>query len=140
MDTKRLIVTLNELLAKELAAEIRYRTHAALVTGLYAEPIITRLNEIADDEAAHADTLRDRIVALGGQPTMRPAAGDLIAAHEVKRILQVNLKDEAAAVAQYQRFLQTLPHEEGTILYEELEGIVEDEQEHTEELQRLLGR
>ncbi len=140
MDAKHLIANLNTLLSKEIASEIRYRTHAALVTGLYAEPIMTRLNEIANDEAAHTEKLRERITALGGQPTMHPAQADLIPASAVNRILQVNLKDEEKAVEQYQRFLKTLPHEEGTILYEELEGIVEDEQEHVEELRRLLGR
>ncbi len=139
MDTKRLITTLNELLSKELASEIRYRTHASLVTGLYAEPVMARLKEIADDEAAHADKLRDRITALGGQPTMKVAESDLIPAQAINRILAINLKDEEDAVTQYKRLLKTLPHEEGTILYEEIEGIVEDEQEHTEELRRLIG-
>jgi hypothetical protein len=40
------------------------------VAGTYSETVSARLKEIGTDEALHAEKLRDRILALGGTPTM----------------------------------------------------------------------
>jgi bacterioferritin len=96
----------------------------------------TRLKEIAGDERAHADTLRDRITALGGTPTMEVSKDDLIPAKTLKEILDVNINEEKKAIAFYRSILKMVEHEE-VILYEAIEHIIEDEQEHLEELERL---
>lgn len=70
MDKKKMVEMLNKALTMEHACSIRYMTHAAVVTGPYAEPMATRLKEIGQDEAGHAEKLRDRVVALGGTPTL----------------------------------------------------------------------
>jgi bacterioferritin (cytochrome b1) len=62
-------------------------THAAVITGPYAEAVAARLTEIAENEKTHAAQLRDRITALNGTPTMEIAAKDLIPATTLKDIL-----------------------------------------------------
>jgi bacterioferritin len=107
-----------------------------MITGPYAEAVETRLKEIAGDERAHADTLRDRITALGGTPTMEVSKDDLIPAKTLKEILDVNINEEKKAIALYRSLLKMVEHDE-VILYEAIEHIIEDEQEHLEELERL---
>lgn len=136
MEKKALITALNEALAQEHACYIRYSTHAALVTGLSAEAVAVRFHEIADDEAEHAKELRDRIVALGGTPTV--AVDAVEQATEIKKMLAINIKDERKAIAMYQKIFKQLDHRD-VMLYETLEDIIRDEQEHLEELQRLAG-
>jgi bacterioferritin len=131
-----LIKILNDALAQEHACQIRYLTHSAMITGPYAEAVETRLKEIAGDERAHADTLRDRITALGGTPTMEVSKDDLIPAKTLKEILDVNINEEKKAIALYRSLLKMVEHDE-VILYEAIEHIIEDEQEHLEELERL---
>ncbi len=138
MEKGKLIKMLNEALAQEHACQIRYLTHAAVITGPYAEVVANRLKEIAEDEKEHAMKLRDRITALGGTPTMEVAREDLIPASRLKDILRVNVKEEDKAIAAYRSLLHAVG-QEGEILYETIEEILQDEQEHKEELERLRG-
>jgi bacterioferritin len=136
MDREKILMVLNGALAQEHGCYVRYKTHAAVITGPYAEAVSTRLKEIAADESEHAEKLCDRITALGGVPTMDVAKEELIPAKTLKEILAVNLKEEAKAINLYQSILKMVDRED-VILYEVIEDIIEDEQEHREELSRL---
>lgn len=133
---EKLIKMLNEALAQKHACQIRYLTHAAVLSGRYAELVGNRLKEIAEDEKNHAIQLRDRITALGGTPTMEIANESLIHAKTWKEILQVNLEEEETAIKLYRSILHTVGQEE-EILYETVEDILKDEQEHTKKLERF---
>jgi bacterioferritin len=133
---EKLLKMLNNALAQEHACQIRYLTHAAVITGPYAELVANRLKEIAEDEKNHAIQLRDRITALGGTPTMEVANKDLIYAKTLKEILDVNIREEEGAIQLYGSILEAVGHE-GAILFETVEDILKDEQEHKEELERL---
>ena len=133
---EKLFTMLNNALAQEHACQIRYLTHAAVITGPYAELVANRLKEIAEDEKNHAIQLRDRITALGGTPTMEVDNKDLIHAKTLKEILDVNIREEEGAIQLYGSILEAVGHE-GAILFETVEDILKDEQEHKEELERL---
>src|SRR5947207_6004043 len=137
MDRDKIINALNEALAQEHGCYVRYKTHAAVITGPYVEAVANRLKEIAGDESDHAEKLRDRITALGGTPTMETAKEELIAATTLKQILAVNLKEEAKAINHYKSILNMVDRTEDILLYEVIEDIIEEEQEHREELNRL---
>jgi len=139
MDKEKVLEMLNRALAQEYACYIRYKTHAAVITGPYAGPVSERLNEIAEDEESHAEKLRDRITGLGISPTMSVQTADLIPATTLKEIIAVNLEEERKAIALYQEILSMIPREQ-RLLYEAIEHILEDEQEHHEELERLEER
>ena len=124
---------LNDVVSQEHACQIRYLTHAAVITGPYAEAVAARLKEIAEDEKTHAAQLRDRITALAGTPTMEIATKDLIPATTLKDILRVNIAEEEAAIKMYRSMLDSVGHD-GTILYETIEDILKDEQEHEERI------
>jgi bacterioferritin (cytochrome b1) len=132
-----LIEKLNKMLRQEHACNIRYATHAAVVSGPSSEPISARLKEISGDEAEHAEKLRERIVALGGKPTMAIATEDLKEAYELKDILAINMREENDAIALYTEILAMVP-ETNVILYRTLQDIIKDEQDHLEELSNLL--
>ncbi len=136
MDREKILTVLNKALAQEHACFIRYKTHAAVITGPYVKPISEQLDEIAEDEERHARDLRDRITGLGGTPTMEVTEADLIPAVTLEEILRVNIEEEKKAIALYQEILDMIPREQ-RLLYETIEHILQDEQEHLEELQRL---
>lgn len=138
MDKEKILLALNTALSQEYACYIRYKTHAAVITGPYALAISAQLDEIAEDEEEHASQLRDRITALGGTPTMTPEMADLIQATTLKDILRVNIEEEQKAIAAYQSLLDMVPRQQ-RLLYETIEHILEDEHEHLEELERLQG-
>lgn len=136
MQESQMIEALNRMLAQEHACIIRYATHAAQVTGPYAEAVQARLNEIATDETRHAGSLRDRIIALGGVPTMDVSKEDLITAGSLGEILQVNIGEEKAAIRSYSEILESITVS-NAILYQAIQDILSDEQQHLEELEAL---
>ena len=137
LDNVKLIKMMNEGLEMEYASYIQYVTQAAITTGPYAEGLIVRFEEIASDEAEHAKILRARIAALGGIPTTN--VGEIKVHKDSLQAVKINLKYERDTVTFYRKLLNLIPHDE-VILYEAIEHILQDSQEHVEELERLAGK
>jgi len=139
MANEDIIKMLNE------ALEAEYLSHAELVEGLNAEPIMARLKEIASDEAKHQALLRELVGSyLRGIPSMKIAQAK--SAKTIKEILEVNLLDEKDAVALYTKILQKVNDEKKNMPYvfwrleHAIRHIIMDEQEHIMELETLLER
>lgn len=136
MDTKRTLAELNRLLSLEYAAYISYQTAASLVEGDHAPYWCGLLEKMSADELEHAKELRDRIVALGGIPTLEPAAA--FADRDPKRFLAKALELERDAQKSYLALFKKIPLEH-LVLRETIEHIAKDEQRAVEELERLLA-
>ena len=137
LDKAKVIKLMNEGLEMEYASHIQYVTQAAMTTGPYAEGLIARFEEIASDEMEHAQILRDRIAALGGVPTTK--VGEIKIHKDSLQAVKINLKYERDTVTFYRKLLNLIPHDE-VILYEAVEHVLQDSQEHVEELERLVGK
>jgi bacterioferritin (cytochrome b1) len=98
--------------------------------------VATRLKEIAADEWLHAEKLRDRILALGGTPSMGVSTEDLRPARTLDAILTVNIAEEKEAIEGYTVILEQVPIS-NVILFQTLQELIRDEQEHLEELEAL---
>lgn len=138
-----LISMLNKALELEHAARIQYLSHAELISGPDAEPIIARLKEIAADEEKHEQKFRTMIADyLGGEPTMTLAP--TVGAQGVPQILDVNMKNERGAQDFYKQIYKTVTDNKKDLQYEfetiehELRHVIVDEQEHIVELTRLM--
>ncbi len=144
MAKDEIIKLLNQALELEHAAYVQYLSHAEVIDGLNAEPIIARLKEIAGDEAKHQEKFRTLIGDfLGGIPSMGIA--QTFPAKTTKEILEVNLKGEKEAVDFYTRIMEKIKEEKENLPYEfltlehEVRHIIMDEQEHIAELKKLLA-
>jgi bacterioferritin (cytochrome b1) len=138
-----LISMLNKALELEHAARIQYLSHAELISGPNAEPIIARLKEIAADEEKHEQKFRTMIADyLGGEPVM--GLGPTVGAHGIPQILKVNLKNERDAQDFYKQIYKKVADNKTALQYEfetiehELRHVIVDEQEHIVELSRLV--
>ncbi|MBI2884551.1 MAG: hypothetical protein HYY15_00045 [Candidatus Omnitrophica bacterium] len=137
LDADKIIKLMNDGLEMEYASYIQYLTQAAITSGPYAEGLMARFAEIASDEAEHATLLRQRIVALGGVPTTK--VGEIQIHKDSLQAVKINLKYERDTVTFYRKLLNLIPHDE-VILYEAIEHVLQDSQEHVEELERLVGK
>ena len=137
LDTPKILKMLNEGLEMEYASYIQYVTQAAITKGPYAEALSARFEEIAGDEAEHAKIIRQRVVALGGVPPTK--VGEIQVHKDSLQAVKINLKYERDTVKFYQQLLNQIPHDE-VILYEAVEHILQDSQEHVEELERLADK
>ena len=141
MSKEKIIELLNNALELEHSAFVQYLSHAEVVDGINAEPIIARLKEIAGDEKSHQEKFRTMIGILGGTPSMKIAPTH--PAKTVKEILEQNLKDEKEAVDTYRKILEELRKEKqgyyDYLLDHEIRHILMEEQEHITEIELLLG-
>jgi bacterioferritin (cytochrome b1) len=139
---EHLISMLNQALELEHAAYLQYLSHAELIDGLNALPIIEKIKEITGDEQKHAEQFRNLIGDFFGEvPSM--AVAPVKSAKNIKQILEVNLKAEMDAIEFYKKILASLKNEklEYSDLYVEhaVRHIIIDEMEHVSELKLLLA-
>jgi bacterioferritin len=136
MNKDTLIKGLNEDLAAELGTVIRYTYQAGKCYGLLAAELRELLVKEAQDELGHAAYLMDVIQDLDGEPTTTPKPFDKPA--DLKGMLELNVKMEAADVANYIAHAKLAEQLELPELKMKLEEIAADEAGHGRELRRLL--
>jgi bacterioferritin len=136
MNTKKLIDLLNYDLAGELQAIIQYLQHSYQIAGVNRPQLHDVLEEISKDEMKHAEELAERIVAMGGTPTIRPRP--IVAAKTIKDMLTADLKGERLALKDYAERIKQAEKmgEIGTALI--IENILVDEQHHADKFVMLL--
>ena len=136
MNKQKLIDKLNEDLSNELSAIIQYITYSTQVTGPYRPQLAAFLLEEVPDEQGHAQFLANKVVALGGVPTTKPAP---VAAGETnKELLEAVLEAEQKAVNGYKERAEQAGEFGDVGLKVQLEDMVRDETEHKEQVERIL--
>ncbi len=135
---KDLIAGLNVDLANEYAAVITYRTYASQVQGPWRQELRNFFAAEIPDELLHAQMLCDKIVALGGDPTVK--AAEVKKAKDAKEMLANALADEKATLKRYveRRKQAESLGEYGLVV--ELDNLIADETRHRDELQLMLAR
>jgi bacterioferritin len=133
---KQLIKALNQDLAGEYAAIIQYITYAARATGPFRPQLVQFFLAEVPDEQGHAQYLANKIVALGGVPTMVPR--ELPEVNGNREMLDAVLAAERRAVEDYTRRARQAEELGDKGLMVQLEDMVRDESSHAEETERIL--
>jgi bacterioferritin len=136
MARAELIENLNRALSAELSAIIQYTQHSFLVTGLDREVYKDYFRDQAGEARDHAEFLGDKIVALGGIPTVEP--GMIRQSTELKEMLRQDLELEREAMSAYMAAWSSCGDEDLPTKFW-LEGQIADEQRHIEELEKLTS-
>jgi bacterioferritin len=136
MDKQALINHLNEDFAGELGAIIQYLTYAAKVSGPYRPQLAQFFLAEVADEQLHAQFLANKIVALGGEPTTQPRP--VPEARTNRQMVEAVLTAERQAVKDYTQRAQEAEAYGDKGLVVQLEDMVRDESNHSEETERLL--
>ncbi len=136
MDKDSLIKSLNEDLSGELSAIIQYITYASKTNGPFRPQLAQFFSNEVADEQSHAQYLANKIVALGGEPTVspRPVPG----AASNREMLEAVRRAEQDAVQNYSKRAEQANQFGDKGLQVQLENIVADETNHLEETERIL--
>ena len=140
---KDIIKLLNDSLATELVCILRYKRHHFTAHGLASPKIAEEFLVHANEESAHADSLAQRIVQLGGEPDFSPdsltershAAYD--DSSDLKAMIRANLIAERVAIESYSQMIALIGDKDSTTR-RLVEHILSQEQEHAEELSDWL--
>ena len=135
MDTGRVIDALNKAVALEHAACIQYKQHALLVRGLWRKVYAEFFREESRSAQEHAYQFGQKIVALGGVPTIEVGTA-VRQSLELEEMLQYDLELERQAKQAYLDALALC--EDDVALRNMLEDQIEDEQRDIEELELIL--
>jgi len=141
---KDIVKLLNDSLATELVCVLRYRRHHFTAQGLASPKIAEEFLVHANEEAAHADRLAQRIVQLGGEPDFSPDSlsgrshAEYDDSTDLKAMIKANLIAERVAIEAYSQ-LVTLIGDKDSTTRRLLEDILSDEQGHAEELKDWLA-
>ena len=136
MARAELIENLNKALSLELAGIIQYSQHSYLVTGIEREIYKEFFRAQAEEAQKHAQFLGDKLVALGGVPTVEPAM--IRQSTDLMEMLKQDLELERDALAGYMQAWSSCDEEDLPTKFW-LEGQIAEEQQHVEELEKLTS-
>jgi bacterioferritin len=140
-----IVKLLNDALATELVCVLRYRRHHFTAKGVASPKIADEFLVHANEEAAHADSIAERIAQLGGEPDFSPDSlsrrshADYDESKELQAMIRINLIAERIAVESYRQMVALIGDKDPTTR-RMLEGILSQEEEHADELSDWLEK
>lgn len=135
MDTARVIDALNKAIALENAASLQYKQHALLVRGLWRRMFADFFSGESHSALDHAHRFGQKVVALGGVPTVEVGA-TIRQSLDVAEMLRQDLDLERQAMQAY--LSAHALAEDDVALRTMLENQIEQEQRDIEELELYL--
>ncbi|MGE0882577.1 MAG: bacterioferritin [Blastocatellales bacterium] len=131
-----LIKRLNYALSLEYAATIQYLNQQCIVRGVDRQDFAPFFATSSSEAHLHAQNLGNKISALGGMPTVKPA--EIRQADTLGQMLANDLEMEKEALEAYVKAWEVA---EGNItLRFWLENIIQEEQLHVDELTKLAAK
>jgi bacterioferritin len=136
MDYKKVLSKLNEALRHEWTGVAQYSQAGFLVTGVWREVYADKFFDDAKESFGHAKDVGDKIVALGGVPTIE--RNQVKQTDNLDEMLRNALEFEQQAVKLYTDALGLAEEAGDRALVVFLENILEDEQEGVDEYSKIL--
>jgi bacterioferritin len=134
MANMQIIDKLNEILRHEWTGVAQYAQAGFVVSGLWREVYAGMFHDNATESYGHAKLVGDKIVALGGVPTVE--RNPVKQSSDLAEMLQFALEFESAAVRLYTDALGFCGDDRALEVF--LEDILKEEQEGVDEITKLL--
>jgi bacterioferritin len=144
-DVDRVITVLNQVVASEMVCYLRYTQNAIVAQGIDREQVADMFRDHAAEELGHFQRVSDRINQLGGSPDMNPATLTE-RAHtdystppntDLQGMIRENLAAERIVIGIYMEIIRWLGDADPTTR-RLMEDILEDEEDHADELNDLF--
>jgi bacterioferritin len=144
MDIEELLLMLQKAYCDEWFAYYQYWLGAKVIKGPMSDAVAAELLQHATEELNHANLVADRLIQLGGTPTLEPkqwydlsnCTYDPPADAHVKTLLEQNIRGEQCAIDVYSDMLRKT-RDGDPVTYNIALTILGEEEEHEEDLQSL---
>jgi bacterioferritin len=142
-DRASVIDLLNQALATEIVCVLRYKRHYFMASGIHAQAVAAEFLEHTNEEQGHVDQIADRITQLGGAPDFDPRGlesrshSEYVEGTTLLDMIQEDLVAERVAVESYTEMVRYIGDGDPTTR-RLLESILAVEEEHADDLKRLL--
>jgi bacterioferritin len=143
-DRETVIRVLNEALATEIVCVLRYKRHYFMASGIHAQAVAEEFREHAAEEQEHADLIAERITQLNGEPNFDPEGlatrshSEYVEGGSLLEMIREDLVAERVAIESYSEIVRYLGNDDPTSR-RLMEEILAKEEEHADDLQRLLS-
>lgn len=134
MDTTKVIEKMNEALRHEWTGVAQYAQAGFVVGGLWREVYAEKFHDDAKESFKHATLVGDKIVALGGVPTVE--RNPVKQSQDLMELLQNGLEFESKAVKVYTELLGLIEDDRAFTVF--VEDILKQEQDGVDEYTRIL--
>ena len=143
-DRETVIKICNEALATEIVCVLRYKRHYFVAEGINADSVAAEFAEHAAEEQAHADSIAQRIIQLGGKPNFSPEGlsgrshSEYVEGDTLVDMIKEDLIAERIAIDSYKEIIDYLGDKDPTTrrMFEQILAV---EEEHADDLVSLLG-
>ncbi len=136
---KKVIDTLNDLLADELTAINQYMVHSEMCADWGYERLHSMIEQRAISEMKHAEKLIGRILFLDGTPTVNRLK-ELHIGADVEKQFQNDRSAEEAAIKAYNNAIRLVTEVGDNGTRELLTSILGDEEEHIDGIEAQLSQ
>lgn len=137
LNEQRVCELLNEIVELEMAGVVRYAHSSLMITGPYRLPIVTFLQEQANESLQHALQAGEFITGFEGHPSQKISKIEENHDHSVLQILTESLEHEMNAVSKYKELLNEVA--DASIMLEEYaRGQIGMEEQHALEIKKML--
>ena len=133
---KKVIAAMNDALEREMSNVVGYLHYSFMVRGVNRGPLVEFFRSQAQESFMHATKLGEKIVALGGHPSVRIEPIKETKKHKPDEMLQEELEREKREVERYVKILKLVDDDIALRLM--LEDIIREEQEGIEELTKRV--
>lgn len=143
LDVKEACKLLNDALATEILCVLRYRHHQIIAKGIDYIQVSDEFREHAESEERHMLMIAERISQLGGNPDFNPhtVMSRTVTEYGTGTTLKEMIKEDSIAertvISVYRKMIDWF--EQDTTTRRMLEEILEDEEEHANDLADLLS-
>lgn len=136
VDKQKVIDEMNVALGMEIAAIVQYSHNSYSIMGPWRKALTEELESFAKDEMNHMEYLSEKIVALGGVPTTKPAA--INTPTTWRAMLGADLAAENMAIDHYKTVIAMADEFGDVDLKKSIEDIASEEYGHKEALEKFL--
>lgn len=134
MDMQAVIDQLNECLKHEWTGVAQYSQAGFIIEGMWREVYADKFLDDAKESFGHAKLVGDKIVALGGVPSV--LRNEVKQSRDIREVLEFSLAFESKAVEMYSKAIDLAEGNRPLVIF--LEDILNDEQEGVDEYTKLL--
>ncbi|MFQ5965616.1 MAG: bacterioferritin [Candidatus Scalinduaceae bacterium] len=134
MGKEKIIEVLNKVRVEELTAIMQYLQHHYLAKGINSPDVSEIFKKLSIVEMKHAYALAERITALGGIPTTK--IDKINVPEKLEDMIKENYEVEKTAIEDFKGYIKEVSEDITTRRM--LEDILADEEEHLDELGKLL--
>lgn len=132
------IPVLQKVFESEMAGIVRYLHYSFMIMGHNRIPIQKWFRDQANESMMHTIVIGEKITSLGGHPAAVTASVAETNVHTIDGMLRESLAFEAEALSYYRELVE-IAEAEGDIALEELaREFVRAEQEHHDEVNKML--